>query len=157
MSINVDRLHELVNHLRDKDSFPEKCDEDEEDSVHKKFLFSVYAKGEIDKEGNYYGILHGPEGEFPVIWPEEWGWRRDKGLENFYGVVHQSQSMNDTKTNHNTIAEFFSITIEQMRHLFIHGFQKLHKKEFGGKELNANATAEQVAANIDAFIKKVAA
>jgi len=136
--IRVGRLRRLAKHLRGKNR------------VHKKFVFDIIAKGKI-KDGNYCGTAGCAVAEFPALWPKEWSWEQDNRF--LYDVLHKSQDINDD-TDNAVIAKFFSITGEQAYHLFIPGQQDMVK--LGGKWLEDDATPEQVADNIDAFIKKVA-
>jgi len=136
--IRFGRLRRLAKHLRGTHR------------AHKTFDFNIYANGEINKKGNYCGSRGCAIGEFPAVWPNEWDW---KNFELGAGdVVHKSQE--DENTNYLVIADFFSITKDQVNHLFSPMDQS--PKEFGGQELDEDATADEVADNIDAFIEKFA-
>jgi len=139
--IRVGRLRRLAKHLRS------------EHRVHKEFSFSSLAIGEI-KKGNYCGSSGCAVGELPAVWPKEWSWKQNNCYrDDMFGVVHKSQNeIEDTDSS--VIADFFSITIRQVQHLFYPYLQDI--KRFGGWELGSGATAWQVAANIDAFIEKFA-
>jgi len=139
-NIRVGRLRKLAKHLRGTHH------------AHKKFNIRKLANGEF-AHGEYCGFSGCAIGEFPVLWPKEWSWKPDS--EPFWynmAIIHKSQKR--CSTNYNVIAEFFSITREQVVHLFDSTGQMVIK--FGGRMLDRYATAEQVADNIDAFIKKVA-
>jgi len=140
--IRVGRLRKLAKHLRGNHR------------VHKKFDFDRLAHGEINKKGNYCGSIGCAMGEFPVVWSSEWRW--DNSMSDFltrFRVLHKSQDANEC-TNYDIMANFFSITYKQIKHLFVPDSQNIIN--FGGKKLGTGATAEQVADNIIAFIKKVA-
>jgi len=140
--IKVSRLRKLSKHLRG------------ENRAHKRFDFNEVCKGKLDKEGNYCGSAGCAIGEFPAVWPREWKWGN---VYNFYGLVGVTVfckgQRNKTETSFTKVSGFFSITQSQVEHLFTPFKQNSNK--FGGERLYKNATAEQVADNIDAFIKKV--
>jgi len=140
--IRVGRLRKLAKHLRS------------EHRVHKKFYFDKLAQGEINKKGNYCGSVGCAMGEFPAVWPNEWRWDNSmSGFITIFRVLHKSQNANEY-TNYDIMADFFSITDDQISHLFVPDSQNIIN--FGGKKLDVNTTAKQVADNISAFIEKVA-
>jgi len=137
--IKVSRLRKLAKHLRGTHL------------AHKKFNFLDYARGKINKSGNYCGSSGCAIGEFPAVWPNEWRWEPEL-TGYFIRVVHKSQKIKNISWY--VIADFFSITERQAKHLFFPDAQNIEK--FGGRELGNGATAKNVANNIDAFIEKVA-
>jgi len=140
--IRTGRLRKLAKHLRGKHLF------------HKEFDFGEFTEGKMDKEGNYCGSVGCAMGEIPAVWPNEWRWEPYLDGTDIVDIVHKSQQDIDADTDYDVIAEFFSITYEQVYHLFEPNEQDTDN--FGGEDLNRSATAEQVAANIDAFVKEMA-
>jgi len=120
----------------------------------KTFFFHILAHGKIDKKGNYCGSSGCAMGEFPVLWPKEWRWERFSTAISDFEVLHKSQVDLNEQTKYSVMADFFSITEAQIKHLFLP--YKQNRKYFGGRRLDDNATADEVADNIIAFIKKVA-
>jgi len=116
--IRVGRLRKLAKHLRG------------EHLAHYKFNFCVYARGKMDKDGNYCGTAGCAIGEFPAVWPKEWEWVLDDG--SLYNVIYKNQVVRNYICYEN-ICEFFSITEEQVNHLFISEIQK--PALYGGKYL----------------------
>jgi len=138
--IRVGRLRKLAKHLRGTHR------------VHEDFCFDTLAEGEFI-DGNYCGSAGCAMGEFPAVWPKEWRWEIFSSAISEFEVIHKSQGDHE-ETNYRVMADFFSITEEQVRHLFIPYGQ--NREYFSGKSLCDDATRFEVADNIDAFIKKVA-
>ena len=140
MKLRTGRLRKLAKHLRSNNR------------AHRKFDFSTIAEGKFNKKGNYCGSAGCAMGEFPAVWPNEWRWDNSMSGFNKFRVLHKSQNAKEY-TNYDIMAKFFSITEEQIRHLFEPARQQVGR--FGGQIL-FKATPEQVADNIIAFIEKVA-
>jgi len=143
--IRTGRLRKLAKHLRGKNR------------AHKTFDFGSIASGNIDPYGNYCGSSGCVLGELPAVWPNEWLWHNSHF--NVTKIFHKSQATWIYDSTWQVIecmevSKFFSITPEQRDHLFHPNEQNI--EDFGGKKLNSKATAEEVADNITAFIKKMA-
>jgi len=136
MKIRTGRLRRLAKHLRGTHR------------AHKKFSFSILSKGKW-KKGKFCGSAGCAIGELPALWPKEWTWELYGPYSN--AVVHKSQLTYGTE--YGIIARFFSITVIQVEHLFVPNKQI---EIFGEQKLDRDATPEQVADNIDIFIKKMA-
>jgi len=85
---------------------------------------------------------------FPAVWPEEWDWKHLNNVSVIH-VVYKGAK----KFHENDVYNFFSITESHAHHLFYSSYQ--NTELYGGKKLDDDATAIEVADNIDAFIKKV--
>jgi len=138
--IRVGRLRRLAKHLRGTHR------------AHKKFDFGVVAQGKFIND-NYCGSVGCALGELPAVWPKEWKWEQNYWCDDMFDVFLKTHNSGITNI-WNPVSNFFSITNDQAYHLFKP--RKQMPQQFGGKELDEYATAEQVADNIDAFIKKVA-
>jgi len=139
--IRTGRLRKLAKHLRSKH-----C-------VHNKFDFGTVARGQMDKDGNYCGSAGCAMGEFPAVWPNEWRWMSLYAFITRVNIFHKSQRDDNSKPyiDSHIIADFFSITVREVEHLFFPMAQNMI--QFGGKKLGDKTTAIDVADNIDAFIK----
>lgn len=116
---------------------------------HKKFDFSVWNSGK-SRSGGYKpyncGYAGCALGECPVIFPGKWVFGNDQGapalMENKHSTIIDSLE---------EATVFFGISINEAAHLFIPGSQEF--SEYGGMPLQDNATRQQVAMNIYAFIE----
>ena len=106
---------------------------------HKVFDFSTYnSNGESSIYAPECGTNGCAIGECPILFPEDWKF-------DGYGMPILLNG---------SIRDFFGIDPEQYRHLFIPYEQQPEK--FGGKILDGSATRYEVAANIRAFIERLA-
>ena len=106
---------------------------------HKVFDFSTYnSNGASSNYAPVCGTNGCAIGECPILFPEDWKFDND-GMPILLN---------------GTVRDFFEITNEQYLHLFIPEDQQPEK--FGGKILDGSATRYEVAANIRAFIERLA-
>jgi len=101
---------------------------------HDGFDFKVY-----HDEGDC-GTVGCAIGECPTVFPDDWEIDRHEPVLRGYSSQAQS-AMN-----------FFFINRPQYHHLFVPNMQK--PSQFGGVDLDGDATKEQVAANIRSFVAK---
>jgi len=143
MKIRTGRLRRLAKHLRSKHL------------THKKFRISIFAKGKLNEYGNYCGSAGCAIGELPAVWPKEWSWViQTKNIETKdIHIVHKKYGGGNSQT-WNAVSKFFSIDWQETYHLFYADRQV--PLFYGGKRLDFDATAIEVADNIIAFIEKVA-
>lgn len=130
--IHINRLHKLTEHLRNGKL------------GHKRFDFAIYNGLEYGRNEpfskNGCGTVGCALGECPVIFKD---WK-------FKGELKRPL-YKDFSSIYTSAETFFNLTDGEYAHLFIPRCQQIYK--FSGKKLNNNATKEQVAANIEAFIK----
>jgi hypothetical protein len=132
--IQIDKLRKVENHLRNGIL------------AHKVFDFSTIDKGEIGENG--CGTNGCAIGELPVIFPDDFVYDTDGDVivTNPKEGVYQSSVWEE-------IDNFFGITSNMSNHLFVPEAQDRYK--YGGNELDKEATKEEVADNIAAFIEVV--
>ena len=125
--MNKERLLKLADHL------------EHGKLGHKVFNFEVY---NTRKDGDYprvnrCGYMGCAIGECPIIWPEDWEFMP-------YPVLK------GTRWSDRSGVKWFDITLAEFRRLFTPYNQ--HPDRYGGIALGDDATKEQVAANIRAFV-----
>jgi len=133
--IRFDRLQKVADHLKAGKL------------GHKNFNFNVYNKSfgpdTYDKKG--CGTNGCSIGEFPFIFPRSF---------KFSLIVHNILLIKKSSGNIGPdVRKFLNIDIEMYKHLFIPVRQDT--KRFKGKVLWYSATKEEVAKNIELFIKKM--
>lgn len=137
--MNAERLLKLADHLENGKL------------GHKKFDFSAY---HADEFGHYYkepencGHLGCAIGECPVVFPEDWGFGLDCGLD-YVPLLLNGEGFGDPELSS---MNFFGLTWEEHMHLFNPCAQDTDA--YGGVDLAGDATKEQVASNIRAFVAK---
>jgi hypothetical protein len=106
---------------------------------HKRFNFNTFNEGEKNEQG--CGTTGCAIGECPIVFPKQWHFDAAKDP-----VVRGELSCSDSGE------VFFGISYMEFAHLFFPQGQDVEK--YGGKFLEQNATPKQVAANIEAFVKR---
>ncbi len=133
--IHIDRLLKLADHL------------EHGQLGHKKFNFGVFnasVNGDhsVKSKCGYMGCAIG---ECPIAFPEDWAFD-ERGhpclLENFGLFRFDEECVSG--------CEFFGVNNDEFDHLFVPENQ--YVKIYGGIDLGRDATKEQVAANIRAFV-----
>lgn len=124
--MNKERLLQLAEHL------------EHGKLGHKVFDFSQY-NNSIE---NTCGTMGCAIGECPIIWPNDWKF-------SIFGTPRMSTKPMETLA---ATREWFDIDDESRLHLFTPFNQLVHI--YGGESLDGEATKEQVAANIRAFVEK---
>lgn len=119
---------------------------------HSKFNFGMFSFG--NRKENGCGTLGCALGECPVLFPRDWSfveWYADDitGEADFIVLACGEKYTDDSAV------AFFGINHSIVHHLFYPTTQK--PENYGGRRLSSKATRKQVAANIRAFLKKVAA
>ena len=125
--MNKERLLKLADHL------------EHGKLGHKVFSF-LHFNARKDGDGhrvNRCGYMGCAIGECPIVWPDDWEFKPEPLLQGY------------TWPGKSGIA-WFDITADEFNHLFIPYAQ--HPILYGGTELGADATKEQVTANIRAFV-----
>jgi len=125
--MNLERLHILYDHLMWGKL------------GHKVFDFETINDGGINKCGTAGCAM----GEFPIIWDE---WKFTNSGEVSFNSSEESELLIPN------VSTWLDISKDATRHLFVSDYQRTH--EFGGKDLDVDATRKQVASNIKAFINK---
>ncbi len=128
--MNKERLLKLAEHL--------------ESGVlgHKEFDFDQFNTGLRGEKG--CGTVGCALGECPIVFPKSW---------KFGGYTKMLPGLKRGKLYTYEAAEkFFGVSGAASQHLFCPSAQ--NTQEFGGNDLDRNATRHQVAANIRAFVAK---
>lgn len=105
---------------------------------HKKFNFAMLN----DSHGPVCGTMGCALGECPIAFPEDWTFEK-----NGDPVMKALSTSSATSS-----MTYFGIDTDEDDHLFYPGQQDPCR--YGGEKLDANATKEEVAANIRAFVFK---
>jgi len=117
---------------------------------HKVFDFSTYNTNVLDNIVSYppneCGTNGCAAGECPIIWPDLWEFNY------LSGPVLKNPTLDDYNP-YMSLVEFFGLDPLMVDHLFFP--RKQDTKLFGGNRLHENATKEQAAANIRAFVEKM--
>jgi hypothetical protein len=129
-AIHKQRLLKLAKHLRSGKL------------GHKKFDFRVLNVDDRLQIVGHCGTLGCAWGECPVIFPTHLMF-----VDSPEGVLLRRDSTGETFAD---AEKFFDITPNESSHLFVPGCQEVG---YGGIALDMHATAKQVAANIEAFVK----
>ena len=108
---------------------------------HKVFDFTKYnaTKNGFLPLNNRCGYMGCAIGECPVVWPDDWEFRPDPLLKGETWVGGSG-------------IKWFDVTCEELLHLFAPYFQRV--TVYGGIPLGDDATKEEVAANIRAFVAR---
>ena len=125
--MNKERLLKLADHL------------EHGKLGHKVFDFGVYnlRKDEGAPAKGRCGYMGCAIGECPIVWPEHWQFGPAPVLWGYRWTLESGIA-------------WFDITADEFSHLFLpHG---QYPEDYGGTELGIDATKEQVAANIRAFV-----
>ena len=112
---------------------------------HDEFSFNSYHKT------TECGTIGCALGECPTIWPECWMLVPDSS--GYYRNMlwpHLRTLGNAAAKTDQSASIFFNLTIEELSHLFYPNRQITHL--YGGEDLGDDATKQQVAANIRAFV-----
>jgi hypothetical protein len=118
---------------------------------HERFDFSVINADSSGDEltHNGCGALGCAIGECPIAFPRQWVFKNGqpelRGFAVRYGIWDDTPAFQ-------CAPGFFGLDDLELNHLFVPNRQR--PDIFGGKELGGSATAKQVAANIEAFVKR---
>lgn len=110
---------------------------------HEEFYFSSYnATRDFEPAGHKCGTLGCALGECPIVWPDDWKFRKyDVGLLSEGGCTPIPAAM-----------VWFCLDGDEVAHLFYPRAQA--PERFGGSVLTGEASRYQVATNIREFIKR---
>ena len=135
MPLGLARLKKLADHL------------DHGDLGHKKFDFGNYNATEYDLKPEPYkcGTSGCAIGECPFVFPKAWKFGASS-------IPTTEEFKDDTFCASNSARAFFRIDSDECDHLFYPNCQDTIR--YGGQILSYEATRQEVAANIYAFIEK---
>lgn len=133
-AIHKKRLLKLAKHLRSGKL------------GHKKFNFAKINANLTGLEiySNGCGAIGCAIGECPIAFPDDWEFRDGRPIVNGF-----KKSTDDC---FESAERFFGLTEDQSSHLFAPQCQQ--PRRYGGVDLDSFATAKQVAANIEAFVRR---
>lgn len=147
MTYTKEQLIEGTKHLRELEAHLRS-----EQLGHEKFDFTTI--NTLNEEDVHKcGTAGCAMGEMPIVWPEQWGFFRTMVGKKTTEVYEEGE----WDFSDHAIARWFGVYDDheepsELMHLFYPNEQCT--TIFGGKHLEDDATKEQVADNIDAFIRK---
>ncbi len=137
--IRLERLKKLLAHMRNS-----------EGRRHTEFSFATFCSWALGNLGNaqgkakpYCGTAGCMGGELPGLFPRHWEWGGDN---------RPRLKVHPCLTPAGDLSAFFSLTDNEVRHLFYPLGQDTDS--FGGEDLPSHATADEVADNLEIFIRR---